>query len=80
MATSDRRPHEFGTDQRTPVAGLSRYDLVLVLIPLVLAASVFLGHLLSVPVEMTLAGASVVGTAALVDALFLNPPTRDRPR
>lgn len=79
MATSDRRSHEFGTDQRMPVA-LSRYDLVLVVIPLVLATSVLLGHLLSVPVEVTLAGASVVGTAALVDALFLNPPTSGRPR
>lgn len=76
MATSDSAPHGIGADGRTPDP--SRYDLVLAVIPLVLAASVAAGHLLPVPVESALAAAAVVATLVVADALFFNPPTRGR--
>lgn len=55
---------------------LSRYDLVLVIVPAVFLLSVVLGYLLSVPFRTTLGGASAVGALALLDALFVNPPIR----
>ncbi|RXK49198.1 hypothetical protein [Halorientalis pallida] len=55
---------------------VSRYDLVLALIPVVFLLSVVLGHLLSVPFRTTLVGASAVGALVLLDALFVNPPVR----
>jgi hypothetical protein len=62
-------------DSRT-LPSLSRYDLVLALIPVAFLVSVVLGYLLSVPLRTTLTGASAVAALALLDALFLNPPIR----
>ena len=73
MATSDR-----SIDQRPARrSGLARYDFVLIVIPLALTLGLLTGYLLSVPLEASLAGASLLGMAVLADALFLNPP---RPR
>ncbi|MFB6084581.1 MAG: hypothetical protein ABEJ94_10085 [Halorientalis sp.] len=55
---------------------LSRYDLVLALVPVAFLVSVVLGNLLSVPFRTTLAGASAIGALTLLDALFVNPPIR----
>lgn len=76
MATSDSSTHGQRPARQTKFP-LSRYDFVLAMIPLVLTAGLLTGHLLSVSLEASLAGASLVGAAALADALFLNPP---RPR
>lgn len=53
---------------------LSRYDLLLAVIPVAFLCSLAAGTLLSVPTSNALALASAVGAMALVDALFLNPP------
>ncbi|MFB6296076.1 MAG: hypothetical protein ABEH66_04450 [Halobacteriales archaeon] len=53
---------------------MSRYDAVLAVIPLSFLLSAFAGQVLPVDPQVGLAAASVVGGAAVVDALFLNPP------
>lgn len=53
---------------------LSRYDLLLAVIPAAFACSLAAGQLLSVPSSNAMAAASVVGALVLADALFLNPP------
>ncbi|WP_336003245.1 hypothetical protein [Halorientalis halophila] len=64
-----------GQQPRTPRT-LTRYDLVLALIPAVFLLSVVLAHFLGIPMRTALLGASSVGGLALLDALFVNPPTR----
>jgi hypothetical protein len=69
-----RRPH------RSPTAlpSLTRYDLVLVAIPLAFLATL-LGHVVTgVSIELAIAGASLVAATAVTDALFLHPPLEDR--
>mgnify|MGYP006304857551 CR=1 FL=1 len=53
---------------------LTRYDLVLTVIPLVFALAVVATASLSVPFLAALAGSAVVSGLVLADALFLNPP------
>lgn len=59
--------------RRTAIS-LSRYDLVLAIIPSAFVLSLLVGVLLSAPMELTLLPAAMVGTVVLADALFLNPP------
>lgn len=54
---------------------LSRYDLVLAVIPTAFVVALLVGNLLSVSARVALVSASVVGALAVLDALFLNPPT-----
>lgn len=54
---------------------ISHYDFVLAVIPVVFVVALLVGNLLSVAPRVALATASVVGLLAVVDALFLNPPT-----
>lgn len=61
-------------DDRAALPPVSRYDLLLAVIPLAFLASLTLGTVLAIPVRTALVGALVVGTLALVDALFINPP------
>lgn len=58
------------------VSSLSRYDLLLAVIPTAFVFAAVLGVALPVPPRDAVLAASVVGVAALVDALFLNPPRR----
>lgn len=53
---------------------LTRYDLVLAVIPTVFIVALMMGTLLSVSPRLALATASAVGGLAVADALFLNPP------
>lgn len=53
----------------------SRYDLVLAVIPTAFVVALLVGNLLSVSARVALVSASVVGALAVLDALFLNPPT-----
>ena len=55
---------------------LTRYDLVLTVIPLVFVTAVLATTMLSVPFVPALAAGAVVSTVALADALFVNPPVR----
>lgn len=63
--------------QGSSSGGLSRHDLVLVAIPVAFVVSLFLGQLLSVPVEGSMTVAAAVGAVAMADALFVNPPSGD---
>lgn len=53
---------------------VSRYDLVLAVIPAVFVVAVLLGHLLPVSPRTAITGAALLGVLAMVDALFVNPP------
>lgn len=53
---------------------ISRYDLVLAVIPAAFVAAVLVGSAASVSFTATTGAASAVGLLAVVDALFLNPP------
>lgn len=61
---------------RNLLDAVSRYDLVLAVIPTAFISAILAANLLSIPASNALIIASFVGTLALVDALFLNPPTR----
>lgn len=54
---------------------VSRYDLVLAVIPTAFLVAGLLGQFVSAPTHVVLTGATVVGALALVDGLFVNPPT-----
>ena len=53
---------------------VSRYDLVLAVIPMAFIFALLVGHLLSLPSRTALIAASVVGVLAMIDGLFRNPP------
>lgn len=62
-------------DRVTSVARrVTRYDLVLTVIPVALALGALLGTSPAVPAPTAVAAASVIGGLAVIDALFLNPP------
>lgn len=76
MATSDNSDYGPGNRRETRERPVSRYDLVLLVIPVLLAASLLVSLLLPVSTTASLAGGSLLGTVVLADALFRNPPTR----
>lgn len=53
---------------------VSRYDLVLAVIPTAFLTAILVANLLSISTETTLLAAAMVGALALLDALFINPP------
>jgi len=55
--------------------GLSRYDVVLAAIPLAFLAGLAATVALGVSVRAAMAVASALGAVAVVDALFVNPPS-----
>jgi hypothetical protein len=56
------------------IRDVSRYDLVLAVIPAVFLAAGLLGELISLPPTLTALLAGALGSLAVVDALFINPP------
>ncbi|QCS44261.1 hypothetical protein FEJ81_03455 [Natrinema versiforme] len=60
------------------VATIDRYDLLLGLIPSGFAAAVLAGRLLGLPVETTLLWGVAIAAIALLDGLFVRPPTKPR--
>lgn len=66
------------TDSRSPKSrtetALSRYDLVLLVIPVAFLAGLLATRFLSVPLPTAMAAASTVGVLAVADGLFVNPP------
>ncbi|QPV64261.1 hypothetical protein I7X12_06500 [Halosimplex litoreum] len=76
MATSDgaRRTREHSA------AGsrLSRYDLLLVVIPAAFLLALVGSLVSALPASVFVAGASVIGGLAVADGLFVNPPGRGR--
>ncbi|WP_423999713.1 hypothetical protein ACOZ4I_11685 [Haloarcula salina] len=63
-------------EQPLPPRSPTRYDLVLALIPAVFALTLTAVALTDLTLRTALTGASLIGSLAVVDALFLNPPTR----
>ena len=59
---------------------LTRYDLVLAVIPVALLAASLVHVVLSVPFVAALASAALVSGIAVADALFVHPPVTGRPR
>jgi len=55
---------------------LSRYDLLLAAIPLVMAAALGAYLITPVPFHFAVAASGVLGVGIMVDALYFNPPTR----
>lgn len=53
---------------------VSRYDLILAVIPLAFVLGVLVSGVLPVPLHGGMALAAAVGGIAVVDAIFLNPP------
>lgn len=75
MAVSRSPGRERQATERFAVGGrLTRYDLILVAIPLALLASILAHLAVGVPLQATLLPASLVGALAVIDAVFLNPP------
>ena len=73
MAVSDRSRR--GSASSAPsVRRTSRYDVYLVAIPLVFLAAILLAVVAPVSTQGSIFGASLLGTAILVDGLFVNPP------
>jgi hypothetical protein len=58
-----------------PFDRLSRYDLVLAVVPLGFVLAALVGRILALSASGTLVLGSAVGLVAVVDALFLSPPT-----
>jgi len=58
-----------------PGPSFTRYDLVLTFIPVALVLTVASAYLFGLPRRVALLGWAAVGVLALVDALFLHPPT-----
>lgn len=74
MATrrTDARPTERGTTGDRPV---TRYDLLLFAIPVPFVLAVLVAQVAPFGVTQLLAVASLVGALAVVDGLFVNPPS-----
>jgi len=69
MAASNGR-----TDLKRTGDGLSRYDLLLLVIPVTFLIALVASQVSSFGLSTLLAAASVVGAVAVVDGLFVNPP------
>jgi len=76
MATSGRtgRPREHSTASD----GLSRYDLLLLVIPAAFLLAFAGATVSALPTRPFVAAASVVGALAVADGLFVNPPGAGR--
>ena len=84
IVVSSERPHNRSDIARPELpdeqplvngTGPTRYDVLLAAIPVALLAGWVAGHVASVPEWMALGAGAVVAVSALVDGLFLNPPT-----
>lgn len=53
---------------------LSRYDLVLAVVPAAFVVALLSTLIFSIPLRATLPASSLVGVLALADTLYLNPP------
>ena len=56
---------------------LSRYDLLLAAIPLVMAGALAVYLFAPIPFHLAVAASGVLGAVVMVDALYFNPPTSE---
>jgi hypothetical protein len=68
-----------GVTQNADRTTLSRYDLVLAVIPMAFVAAFVANVVFSLPLRTVLPVSSLVGVLALIDSLYLNPPTNGTP-
>lgn len=68
MSTRDTTSSSDGIDS------VSRYDLVLIVIPASFILALVAGHVLPVSPRVALTAGSIVGAIAVFDGLFRNPP------
>ncbi|WP_254544389.1 hypothetical protein [Halomarina pelagica] len=76
MPESDSTAHA-GTESERPTGGrppLTRYDALLLAVPVAFAAALLVAEAFAVPSDRALLGASVVAAAVVGDGLFRNPP------
>jgi len=70
-------------DERTFAAerplGVSRYDILLAVIPTAMICALVVGRLLSLSPRTTLVAGAAVGLLAMVDGLFRHPPDAGGP-
>lgn len=59
---------------------LTRYDLLLAVVPVAFLLGLLAALLADVPLRTALGSAAMVSALALLDGLFLNPPRRPRTR
>lgn len=78
MSSSARHSPDGSADGYHPIDGLSRHDLVLAVIPAAFLVGLIAAGIADVPFQVAMGTAAAVGTLALVDGLFLNPPRRPR--
>jgi hypothetical protein len=76
----DSSTHQSPSDGTVPkvvhrVTALSRYDLVLAVVPLALMLAAFAGAVSPLSLHAALAAGALVATLAVVDALFVSPPS-----
>lgn len=57
---------------------VSRYDLILAVIPTAFITALLVANLLAISTQTTILAAAMVGALALLDALFINPPGHPR--
>ena len=74
-STSDRPKNTASLRHR-----LSRYDLLLAVVPAAFLLGLLAVGLADVPLRVAMSSAGAVGALALIDGLFLNPPRRPRAR
>jgi hypothetical protein len=67
-------------EQLLPRRRLTRHDLVLAVIPAVFVLTLVAAVVLDLSLQAAIAGGSLVGAVAVVDALFVHPPTSGRRR
>jgi hypothetical protein len=77
MGSRDRTVLEVEST-RERAGAVSRYDLVLAVIPLAFASAGLADALLALPRPILVAGAAAICILVLIDALFRNPPTAER--
>lgn len=56
-------------------SSISRYDVLLAIVPVAFLAALLVGRLAGLPFEAALLGGVSIATLALIDGLFLRPPT-----
>ncbi|MFC5973122.1 hypothetical protein ACFPYI_17450 [Halomarina salina] len=72
-----RQDIDTGSDPAEPsVDRLSRYDLVLLVVPLAFLGALLVSALADVSTQSALSGAALVGAAVVADGLFRRPPRR----
>jgi hypothetical protein len=83
LSTRTDGPNGFSgqyAEQLLPRQSPTRHDLVLAVIPAVFLLTLVAAVVLDLSFQAAIAGGSLVGAVAVIDALFVHPPTRDRRR